>query len=501
MSGDQYLLEMNHISKSFPGVKALEDVSLHLRGGEVFALVGENGAGKSTLIKILSGLYSNDSGEMIMDGKPVQFRGPKDAIDMGINTIYQETSLVQDISVAENIFLGRQPTLRGRRIDWKTMTESAREILNNLSIHLSPTALVADLSAAQQQLVEIAKAFSRDAKIIIMDEPTASITEEDTENLFNIIRKIVKSGTAIIYISHRLKEIFQIADRVKVLRDGKTIKTISVHETNEKEIVKYMVGRDIGNLFGEKSYMSKENVILEVRHLTKRGVFQDINFELREGEILGFSGLVGAGRSEIVRALFGLDEIDSGQIILHGKKLHIRSTADVIKHGIAFVSEDRRLESIIQGFTVKENITILLLKQVLGALRLIDSKKESSLASRYVEEFNIKTPSLDQLVMNLSGGNQQKVALAKCLSTNPKILILDEPTKGIDVGAKKEIHTLIKELANRGVAIVLVSSELPEIIGMCHRAVVIREGKLVKVFKKEEFTEEKLIHAAVGNIE
>jgi ABC-type sugar transport system ATPase subunit len=492
---------MNHISKSFPGVKALEDVSLHLRGGEVFALVGENGAGKSTLIKILSGLYSNDSGEMSIDGKPVQFRGPKDAIDMGINTIYQETSLVQNITVAENIFLGRQPTLRGRRIDWKTMIESARDILNNLSIHLSPTALVADLSAAQQQLVEIAKAFSRDAKIIIMDEPTASITEEDTENLFSIIRKIVKSGTAIIYISHRLKEIFQIADRVKVLRDGKTIKTMSVHETNEKEIVKYMVGRDIGNLFGEKSYMSKENVILEVRHLTKRGVFQDINFELREGEILGFSGLVGAGRSEIVRALFGLDEIDKGQIILDGNKLHIRSTADVIKHGIAFVSEDRRLESIIQGFTVKENITILLLKQVLGALRLIDSKKESSLASRYVEEFNIKTPSLDQLVMNLSGGNQQKVALAKCLSTNPKILILDEPTKGIDVGAKKEIHTLIKELANRGVAIILVSSELPEIIGMCHRAVVIREGKLMKVFKKEAFTEEKLIHAAVGNIE
>jgi ribose transport system ATP-binding protein len=298
-----------------------------------------------------------------------------------------------------------------------------------------------------------------------------------------------------------LKEIFQIADRVKVLRDGKTVKTMAVNETSEKEIVKYMVGREIGNLFGDKSYMARENIILEVRHLIKHGIFEDINFELKEGEILGFSGLVGAGRSEIVRALFGLDEIDSGEIILDGKKLAIRSTADVIKRGIAFVSEDRRLESIIQGFTVKENITILLLKNVLGRLKLIDSKKETSLASRYVDEFNIKTPSLDQLVMNLSGGNQQKVALAKCLSTNPKILILDEPTKGIDVGAKKEIHTLIKELANRGVSIILVSSELPEIIGMCHRAVVIHEGKLMKVFDKEEITEENLIHAAVGNID
>ena len=501
MSGEIYLLEMNHISKSFPGVKALEDVSLHLRKGEVFALVGENGAGKSTLIKILSGFYTNDTGKIRIGGENVLFRGPKDAIDMGINTIYQETSLVQDITVAENIFLGRQPTLRGHRIDWKAMIDSAREIMDSLSIHLPPTAIVADLSAANQQLVEIAKAFSRDAKIIIMDEPTASITEEDTENLFSIIRKIVKAGTAIIYISHRLKEIFQIADRVKVLRDGKTVKTMTVHETNEKEIVKYMVGREIGNLFGDKSYLARENTILEVRHLTKQGVFDDINFELKEGEILGFSGLVGAGRSEIVRTLFGLDEIDSGEIILEGKRLTIRNTADVIKRGVAFVSEDRRLESIIQGFTVKENITILLLRQVLNSMGLIDSRKETKLASRYVDEFNIKTPSLEQLVMNLSGGNQQKVALAKCLSTNPKILILDEPTKGIDVGAKKEIHTLIKELANRGVSIILVSSELPEIIGMCHRAVVIREGKLMKVFEKDKITEENLIHAAVGNID
>jgi ABC-type sugar transport system ATPase subunit len=500
VSSEKYLLEMNHISKSFPGVKALEDVSLHLREGEVFALVGENGAGKSTLIKILSGYYTTDTGEIKINGKKVHFRGPKDAIDMGINTIYQETSLVQDITVAENIFLGRQPTTRGGRIDWKRMIESAQQILQNLSIHLAPTAVVADLSAAHHQLVEIAKALSRDAKIIIMDEPTASITAEDTENLFNIIRRIVKSGTSVIYISHRLKEIFQIADKVKVLRDGKTVETINVSETNENEIVKYMVGRDIGNLFGERSYKSGEKIILEVNNLTKKGVFENISFELREGEILGFSGLVGAGRSEIVRGIFGLDETDSGEIRLDGEKLAIRNTAGAIKKGITFVSEDRRLESIIQGFTVRANITILLLKQVLSKIRLINAKSETNLAARYVKEFDIKTPSLEQLALNLSGGNQQKVALAKCLSTNPKILILDEPTKGIDVGAKKEIHTLIKELANKGVSIILVSSELPEIIGMCHRVVVIHEGKLIRIFKKDELSEENLIHAAVGNI-
>jgi len=500
LSEEPYILEMNNISKEFPGVKALEDVSLRLRKGEAFALVGENGAGKSTLIKILSGVYSNDTGEVIINGQMVNIKGPKNAIDLGINTIYQETSLVQDITVAENIFLGRQPQTRWGRINWKEMIESSEKILRNLSIPLSPLSIVAELSAAQQQLIEIAKAFSREAKIIIMDEPTASITEEDTENLFNLIRRIVKTGTSIIYISHRIQEIFVIADMVKVLRDGKTVKTMKISETNENEIVKYMVGRDIGNIFGDKSYQSKENIVLQVQNLTTSGMFENISFDLKEGEILGFSGLVGAGRSEIVRAIFGLDEIEIGEIYLYGKKITSRKPDDVIKMGVAFVSEDRRLESIIQGFSVKANITILLLKEVLSKLRLIKRKKENDLAARYVREFDIKTPSLEQLVMNLSGGNQQKVALAKCLSTKPKILILDEPTKGIDVGAKKEIHTLIKELANRGVSIILVSSELPEIIGMCHRVVVIHEGRLMKIFEKEEINEENLMYAAVGNM-
>jgi len=495
----EQILEMTHISKSFPGVQALQDVSMSLSAGEVFAVVGENGAGKSTLIKILSGVYTTDTGEIRLQGERVLLRGPKDAIERGVNTIYQETSLVQDITVAENIFLGRQPTAAAGRIDWKRMRESARGILDSLSIHLPPTAVVAALSSAQQQLVEIAKAFSRDAKIIIMDEPTASITVEDAENLFGIIRKITRAGTSVIYISHRLKEIFEIADRVMVLRDGRTVSVAGVKETSEGEIVRQMVGREIGNLFGDASYQSGEKVVLEVRNLTRSGVYRGISFNLHEGEILGFSGLVGAGRSEIVRGIFGLDPVDAGEVLLAGQKLGRRSPAAALKKGIAFVSEDRRLESIIQGFSVRANITILLLLKVLTRLGLISARRENGLAARYVKEFNVKTPSLEQLVMNLSGGNQQKVALAKCLSTNPRVLILDEPTKGIDVGAKKEIHTLIKELANRGVAIILVSSELPEIIGMCHRAAVIREGTMAGVFGKGELTEENLIAAAVGH--
>ncbi len=500
MADGNQILEMSHISKSFPGVKALEDVSMSLSAGEVLAVVGENGAGKSTLIKILSGVYSTDTGEIRLQGERVLLRGPKDAIERGINTIYQETSLVQDITVAENIFLGRQPTAGGGRIDWKRMIESARGIMESLSIHLSPGALVSSLSSAQQQLVEVAKAFSRDAKIIIMDEPTASITVEDANNLFGIIRKIIRAGTSVIYISHRLKEIFQVADRVMVLRDGKTVSVSGVKETSEGEIVKHMVGREIGNLFGDASYQSGEKVVLEVRDLARTGVYRGISFSLHEGEILGFSGLVGAGRSEIMRGIFGLDPVDGGEVLLGGQRLGRSSPAAALKKGIAFVSEDRRLESIIQGFSVRANITLLLLLKVLTRLGLISARKENGLAARYVKEFNVKTPSLDQFVMNLSGGNQQKVALAKCLSTNPRVLILDEPTKGIDVGAKKEIHTLIKELANKGVSIILVSSELPEIIGMCHRAAVIRDGTVVRVFDKGELTEENLIAAAVGHM-
>lgn len=499
MVSNDYFLEMTDISKYFPGVQALDGVSLKLKRGQVYAIVGENGAGKSTLIKILSGSYTNDHGEIKIEGKKINIRNPFHAMQLGINTIYQETSLVPEITVAENIFLGRQP-MRGGKLRWRQMFDDAQKILKDLSINLNAKAIVSTLSAAQQQLVEIAKAFSREAKIIVMDEPTSAITEEDTENLFNIIRGIIEKGTSVIYISHRLKEIFQIADDVMVLRDGKTVATMNVSGTSESEIVKHMVGRDIGDIFGEKSYSATEETILEVKNITRTGYFKNISFDLKKGEILGFSGLVGAGRSEIVRSIFGLDRLDSGEIYIAGQKVNIKNSTDGINKGIAFVSEDRRIESIIQGFTVRENITIMLLREVISKTGLINAKKESRLAAKYVSDFSIKTPSIEQLVMNLSGGNQQKVALAKCLSTSPKIMILDEPTKGIDVGAKKEIHTLIKELANSGIGVIIVSSELPEIIGMCHRVLVIREGKLIKQFSKEQLNEEGLMHASVGNI-
>jgi ABC-type sugar transport system ATPase subunit len=490
---------MNNISKHFPGVQALDGVSFKLKKGQVFAIVGENGAGKSTLIKILSGSYTNDHGEIKIEGKKINIRNPFHAMQLGINTIYQETSLVPEITVAENIFLGRQP-MKGGKLRWKQMFDEAQKVLDDLSINLNPKSIVSNLSVAQQQLIEIAKAFSREAKIIIMDEPTSAITVDDTENLFNIIRGIVKKDTSVIYISHRLKEIFQIAEMVTVLRDGKTVTTMKVSDTSESDIVKYMIGRDIGDIFGEKSYSATEEIILDVKNISRIGYFRDISFNLKKGEILGFAGLVGAGRSEIVRSIFGLDKLDGGEIFVAGQKVNIKNSTDGINKGIAFVSEDRRIESIIQGFTVRENITILLLKEVLSKVGLINAKKEAKLATKYVEEFSIKTPSIEQLVMNLSGGNQQKVALAKCLSTSPKILILDEPTKGIDVGAKKEIHTLIKELAKSGMGVIVVSSELPEIIGMCHRVLAIREGKLIKQFGKDELNEEVLMHAAVGNI-
>ncbi len=500
MSSNEYLLEMIDISKYFPGVQALDGVSFKLEKGQVFAIVGENGAGKSTLIKILSGSYTNDHGEIKIEGKKINIRNPFHAMQLGINTIYQETSLVPEISVAENIFLGRQP-IKGGKLRWKQMFDDSQKILDDLSINLNPRSIVIDLSTAQQQLIEIAKAFSREAKIIIMDEPTSAIAEDDTENLFNIIRGIVKKGTSVIYISHRLKEIFRIAEMVTILRDGKTVTTIKVSETSEMDIVKYMVGRDIGDIFGEKTYEVSGELILEAKNIARRGFFKNISFNLKRGEILGLSGLVGAGRSEIVRSIFGLDKLDSGEILVEGQRVNIKNSTDGINKGIAFVSEDRRTESIIQGFTVRENVTILLLKEVISKIGLISTKKEARLAKKYIDEFSIKTPSMEQLVMNLSGGNQQKVALAKCLSTSPKILILDEPTKGIDVGAKKEIHTLVKELANSGIGVIMVSSELPEIIGMCHRVLVIREGKLIKEFRKEELNEEDLMQVAVGNIQ
>lgn len=491
------IIEMKGIVKTFPGVKALNNVGLCLKKGEIIALVGENGAGKSTLIKILSGAYTPDEGEIYFNGELVTIKNPLFAINLGISTIYQETALVQELSIAENIFLGRQP--RGSAgIDWKKMNDDARKILEKFSLDLDPKTIISDLSAGKQQFIEIAKALSINAQVIVLDEPTSSMVEEDAKTLFSVLKKIKAQGTSAIYISHKLDEVFQIADRAIVLRDGNLVyENDDIKNIDEDTLIDHMFGREVGNIFADESYEHKENVVFEVKEFSRKEKYRNISFDLREGEILCFFGLVGAGRTEIVRGIYGLDRIDTGTVHLNGKKIEIKTPKDSVKNGIAFVSEDRRLESIIQEFSVVKNTTILIINKLISKIGLIDLEKEKKLTKKYIESLSIRTSSLDQLVRNLSGGNQQKVALAKCLASEPKILILDEPTKGIDVHAKKEIHALIKKLARNGMSIILISSELPEIMGMSHRTIVIREGEMTGNFDGDELTEANIMRSTM----
>ena len=496
---DDFVIQLRGISKGFPGVQALSEVDFDLKEGEVHALVGENGAGKSTLIKILSGSIRKDSGDVVFQGRLTEVREPQDAFRLGISTIYQENSLVQGMNVAENVFLGRYPVKLGK-IDWGQVQATTKSILDSLFIKLSPRALVSELSPGEQQLVEISKALSYNAKVLIMDEPTSSLTEEDTNQLFEIIRALTKRKISVIYITHRLKEIFQIADRVTVLRDGRVIQTLAPKDTNNDEIVRYMIGKELGDYFSGLRPEPKETTVLEVRGLTRRGKYQDINFTLREGEILGFFGLVGAGRTDIMKSVLGFIKIDSGEIFLDQRKVVIRNPTEAFAKGFAFVSEDRRSESIIQRMTVRENLTIVMIRKFLSKLGLLSLAKERSFSDACVEKFAIRTPTIEQLAMNLSGGNQQRLAIAKALSTDPRVLILDEPTRGIDVQSKKYIYDLIKGLASKNLSTIVVSSETPEIIGICNRVLVIREGRLMKELSGQDITERNLLNAAVGNV-
>jgi ribose transport system ATP-binding protein len=499
-SDNKYILKMSGISKRFPGVLALSNINFDLKFGEVHALVGENGAGKSTLIKILSGYIFKDEGEILLNNEKIEIKDTKTALNLGISTIYQENSLIPGMNVAENIFLGKYPIKLGK-ILWSEVYAKTKKILDSLSINISPKELISNLSVGMQQLIEISKALSSDAKIIVMDEPTSSLTAEETEHLFSIIKNVTKNGISIIYISHRLEEVFRIADRVTVIRDGQLIKTLNVKDTNNKEIVKYMIGKEIGSLFDNILKEDvKDNIILEVKKFTKNKMFKNINFSLKEGEILGFFGLIGAGRTEIIKSILGFFKADEGEILLENKKIIIKSPKDAFEKGFAYVSEDRRRESIIGGMTVKENLTIILLKKFASRLGLLNSNKEKNFSLENIKKFSIKTPSIEQLALKLSGGNQQKMAIAKALSTRPKILVLDEPTRGIDVGSKKEIYDLIKKLSKEGVSVIVVSSELQEIIGLCDRAIVIREGDIVKTFYTEDMTELNILHAALGNL-
>ncbi|NLY90805.1 MAG: sugar ABC transporter ATP-binding protein [Firmicutes bacterium] len=487
------LLSIRNITKVFPGVKALDRVSLDIKRGEVHALVGENGAGKSTLVNIISGVIQPDGGSLILDEKPYAPGNPREAQERGVGLVHQETALCPHLSVAENVFLGRMPCKAGGLIDLKKARADTSDLLKKFSTNLNPKTKVQDLSVANQQLVEIIKALSLDCRLLILDEPTSSLTESETENLFRIIDELQNRGISILYISHRLTEVFRICERISILRDGSLVKTLNTSETNEDEVICQMVGRIIGTFYPAKKGGSGEE-ILRVENLSGYG-FRKVSFSLKKGEILGFSGLVGAGRSEVARAICGIDPLLEGQIYLHGQKVRFNTYYDAIQARVAYLTEDRKSEGLFLKMSVTANLVVTSLREIVHQY-LIHREKERALAARYIEQLQIKTSGLLQKLINLSGGNQQKVVVGKWLAINPVVLFMDEPTRGIDVGAKTELHYLMRELCDRGIGIVLISSELPEIIGMCDRVIVMNEGRKAGELIGEEISEENIMRLA-----
>jgi len=488
------VLKMENIIKTFPGVVALDDVSIELYKGEVLGILGENGAGKSTLIKILAGNYIKDSGSIFVDGKKFEIKNPSEAMASGIRVIYQELNSLNNLTVAENIFVGEQ-LVKGpfKIVDWKAMNKRAAEILKELNVELDPNAIIGDLSISEKQVVEIAKAISKEAKILVMDEPTAALSEEETQSLFKIIQTLKSRGVSIIYISHRLKEIFEITDRVVILRDGKNVGLRKTNETNANELVNLMVGRDIKEMYPKREVPIGE-VVLEVKNLNAEG-FKDISFNLRRGEILGIFGLLGSGRTALVKALFGANKIHSGDIIINGKKVNVKSPKIARDEKVGLVPLDRKVEGLALHLGVKENVTLANIED-LGKGFLINKKLEKMKAQKWVQELGIKTPTLEQEVNSLSGGNQQKVVLAKWLESGSKIIILNEPTRGIDVGAKIEIYKLMQNLCEEGSAVIMISSELPEILSIADRILVMSKGRITAQYSRTEATEEKLLQSA-----
>ncbi|NMB01266.1 MAG: sugar ABC transporter ATP-binding protein [Firmicutes bacterium] len=490
------ILEMKSICKAFYGVQALNNVDFTVRKGETHILLGENGAGKSTLMKILSGAYQKDAGEIYFDGEKIEISTPLDAQRKGISIIYQEFNLIPGLTVAENIFLGREPLRKNGLINWRVLNDNAQELLDKLQADVSPTALVATLSVAQQQFVEIAKALSFGSKLIIMDEPSATLTPAERDRLFAVVRDLKEAGVSIIYISHHLDEIFAIGDRVTVLRDGALVATDDVQNVNKDLIIRWMVGRDLTNTYPPRA-ASPGEVILQVRNLNRSGVLHDINFDLRRGEILGIAGLVGSGRTELVRALYGADPIDGGQIILHGQELAIKTPKESIGYGLGLLPEDRKQQGLVLDQSVKNNVTLANLKRVVEK-GLINHAEEKREVDSYVQSLDIRTPNHQVLTKNLSGGNQQKVVLAKWLFTDSDVLIFDEPTRGIDVGAKYEIYQLMNRLTENGKSVIMVSSELPEIIGISDRVLVLHNGRITGEYTREEFDQELIMKNAAG---
>ena len=490
------VLEMLHIRKTFPGVVALDDVSFDLRKGEVHVLLGENGAGKSTLMKILSGAYQKTAGQILLGGRAVEIRNPRHARQLGISTIYQEFNLIPHLSAAENIFLGREPTNAIGLIDRSAVYQAASALLRDLGLDIDARLQIAELGIAGQQMVEVAKAISLDARILIMDEPTSALTEREIAELFARIRKLKDAGVSVVYISHRLEELFEIGDRVTVLRDGKNVGTRNIHDVGKPELIRLMVNRELTNQFPKVRAPIGEEA-LRVEGLKRDGVLNEVSFSLRKGEVLGIAGLLGSGRTELARAIFGVDEIDSGRIYIDGELRRIDCPRDAIDMGVGFLTEDRKTQGLVLSSSVKENICLPSVERFSTA-GVVRSSEEERAATHYVNELRIKAPSINQKVVFLSGGTQQKVVLSKWLCCQARVFIFDEPTRGIDVGSKAEIYRLMNQLTASGVAIIMISSELPEILGMSDRILVMRLGKIAAEFSAEEATQERILHAALG---
>ncbi|WP_150461586.1 sugar ABC transporter ATP-binding protein [Nesterenkonia ebinurensis] len=494
-NADATVLAMKGITKTFPGVKALADVDLEVRTGEVHAIVGENGAGKSTLMKILAGVHPPDEGSVTIEGEQMWFNSPLEARRQGVGMVYQEINLVPDLTVAENISLGQLPSSAGF-VNRLELHRTAARVLKELGTRLDPQEMVGRLSVSQQQLVEIAKVYASQPRIVVFDEPTSSLSEHEAKALFRVIERMRSNGIAIIYISHRLREVLDISDRVTVLRDGRIIDCRSTEGLTPPEMIRLMVGRDLDDVF-PKRHVAIGNPVLEVAGLTRLGVFEDISLTVRAGEIVGLAGLVGAGRTEVARALFGLDRYDAGTIRLHDSEVRIRSPKTAVRAGIAYIPEDRKRDGVALSLSVKENISLPVLRQV-ARLGWLQRGAERRMTQQKAEELYVSPPAIDRKVATFSGGNQQKVVLAKWLASEPTVLILDEPTRGVDVGAKADIHTIIGELAASGVAIIMISSELPEILAVSDRVYVLHEGRLTAELDRSAADEESVMSAATG---
>ena len=498
LTGPTARAELHGISKRFAATQALDDVSLTLLPGEIHALVGENGAGKSTLVKILAGIHQPDTGTIAIDGETVQIAGPAQARALGIATVHQEPRLFPDLTVAENVFIGHAPSGPMGTIDWGSTRRSARELFDQLDVRFDVGAPVRGLSMADQQLIEIAKALSIDARVLILDEPTASLSAHEVERLFTIVRRLRDRDVSVLFVSHRLDEVFDLCDRATVFRDGRHVITTSTTELTTADLVRHMVGRTV-SLF-PKVETPVGDVLLEVEGLGRTGEFRDISFSVRAGEIVGFAGLVGAGRTEVARVLFGIDQRDEGQIRLAGQAVSFASPSDAMDAGIAYLPEDRHQEGLVLDFSIAQNVTLPILPRLFPRL-VTNAATERRVADEHTGQFNVRMTGVDQMVGALSGGNQQKVVLAKWLASKPRILILDEPTRGIDIGAKVEVHRIVSELAASGLGIILISSDLPEVLAMSDRILVLHEGRMTAEIARDRATEERVMFAATGNVE